>query len=62
MQDFAYLLICISIAKFFLDYLRAGRENILFSFNQRISIILFTFGLFILSRIFIKNKELKTKK
>ena len=48
--------------KIFLDYLRAGRENILFSFNQRISIILFTFGLFILSRIFIKNKELKTKK
>ena len=62
MQDFAYLLMSISIAKFFLDYLRAGRENILFSFNQRISIILFTFGLFILSRIFIKNKELKTKK
>ena len=62
MQDFAYLLMSISIAKYFLDYLRAGRENILFSFNQRISIILFTFGLFILSRIFIKNKELKTKK
>lgn len=62
MQDFAYLLMSISIAKFFLDYLRAGRENILFSFNQRVSIILFTFGLFILSRIFIKNKELKTKK
>lgn len=62
MQDFAYLLMSISITKFFLDYLRAGRENILFSFNQRISIILFTFGLFILSRIFIKNKELKTKK
>ena len=56
-KDFAYLLISISFSKFILDYLRAGRENIIFSFNQKISIVLFIWGLFILYRVYKKTKK-----
>lgn len=56
-KDFAYLLISISFSKFILDYLRASRENIIFSFNQKISIVLFIWGLFILYRVYKKTKK-----
>lgn len=56
-KDFAYLLISISFSKFILDYLRAGRESIIFSFNQKISIVLFIWSLFILYRVYKKNSK-----